>query len=151
MKNFIIITLMLSFALGGCATTKNSVLLGLGTGATTGAVSGAMLYQKNKGKAALAGAAIGATIGGIASYFIHKGMVNRDKQVRRETLFNLEKYGVNGVSSSHNGAPAISFPVVEQHQVEAQVKGKKLVGRHKVWVISEDSHWILDGNKKGNR
>jgi hypothetical protein len=130
----------------GCSTMKKSLTLGISTGAVTGAMTGASL-SKNRGQGALNGALIGGVISGIASYFIHNKLEKRDQKTRRETLFNLDKFGVDypkNYSSGNN--PGLSMPVVESQWVGTQVKGKKLVEGHRVWIISEDPQWIP--NKK---
>lgn len=78
-----------------CSSTRKSIALGLGTGAASGAAIGAM-SSRNHSQGALTGLALGAIVGGIASYFIHGGLEERDKDTRKETLFNLEKHGVFG-------------------------------------------------------
>lgn len=77
----------------GCATMSDSIILGIGTGAATGAALGTQLRGESDKTGA--GAAIGAVLGGLGAYFIHKGLSNRDERTRRETLLNLEKYEVS--------------------------------------------------------
>ena len=118
----------------GCSTMKESLILGV----STGAIAGASL-NKNKKKGAL----IGGAITGLATYFIYKGLKKRDQKIRRETLFNLDKFGVDypkNYSSGNN--PGLSMPVVESQWVDTQVQGKKLVEGHRVWMISEEPQWI---------
>ena len=90
--SLLVITSLLSVS---CSSTRKSLALGLGTGAATGATIGAM-SSRNHSQGALTGLALGAVVGGIASYFIHGGLEDRDKETRKETLFNLEKHGVFG-------------------------------------------------------
>ncbi len=90
--SLLVITSLLS---SSCSSTRKSLVLGLGTGAATGATIGAM-SSRNHSQGALTGLALGAVIGGIAAYFIHGGLEERDKETRKETLFNLEKHGVFG-------------------------------------------------------
>jgi hypothetical protein len=40
-------------------------------------------------------AAIGAVVGGLSAYLIHKGVEKREEKVRRETLLNLDKFDVS--------------------------------------------------------
>lgn len=132
----------------GCSTMRESLTLGVSTGAATGAVAGASL-SKNRGQGALKGALVGGAISGIASYFIHKGLKKRDQKTRRETLFNLDKFGVDYPKNySQENGPGLSKPVVESQWVDTQVQGKKLIEGHRVWIISEDPQWIPSNKKE---
>jgi hypothetical protein len=147
MNNVLILILASTFLATGCSTMRESLTLGVSTGAATGAVAGASL-SKNRGQGALKGALIGGAISGIASYFIHKGLKNRDQETRRETLFNLDKFGVDYPKNfSHESGPGLSKPVVDSQWVDTQVQGKKLVEGHRVWIISEDPQWIPNTKK----
>ena len=91
--------LMTSIFTNGCATPMRSTFVGISTGAAVGAAGGAILGHE-KGEAAWQSALVMGAIGGIAGYFTHKGLEDRDAEVRKETLFNLEKFGVSGVDDS---------------------------------------------------
>ena len=143
-----ILIMALAILTTGCSTMRESLTLGISTGAATGAVAGASL-NKNKGKGALQGALVGGAISGIASYFLHKGLKKRDQKTRRETLFNLDKFGVDYPKNYSTGnGPGLSMPVVESEWVDTQVKGKKLVEGHRVWIISEEPQWIPNSELK---
>lgn len=90
---------VMAVVLSGCASVTKSTLLGIGTGAVVGGASGALIDKQNPGQTALNSALITAVIGGIAGYFTHDFLEDRDASVRKETLFNLEKFGVSGFSS----------------------------------------------------
>lgn len=143
-----ILIMIIAIMTTGCSTMRESLTLGISTGAATGAVAGASL-NKNSGKGALQGALVGGAISGIASYFIHKGLKKRDQKTRRETLFNLDKFGVDYPKNYSTGnGPGLSMPVVESEWVDTQVKGKKLVEGHRVWIISEEPRWIPNSELK---
>ncbi|MFT6631905.1 MAG: hypothetical protein ACJAS4_001866 [Bacteriovoracaceae bacterium] len=143
-----ILVMVIAIMTTGCSTMRESLTLGISTGAATGAVAGASL-NKNNGKGALQGALVGGAISGIASYFIHKGLKKRDQKTRRETLFNLDKFGVDYPKNYSTGnGPGLSMPVVESEWVDTQVKGKKLVEGHRVWIISEEPQWIPNSELK---
>ncbi len=91
--SLLVITSLLS---SSCSTTRQSIALGLATGAASGAAIGS-LSSSHHNQGAMTGLAVGALLGGIASYFIHGGLQDRDKETRKDTLFNLEKHGVFGV------------------------------------------------------
>jgi len=85
---------ILTLFLISCSSTKYSLGLGIGSGALVGAGTGMAINKKNS---AGYGAAIGALIGGVTSYFIDKEVRKREKEIRRKTIFNLEKYNVLGM------------------------------------------------------
>ncbi len=148
MKYSIVAALVMALIGTSCSTMKESLTVGIGSGLATGASAGALLYRNNKSKYALKGALIGGAIGGIASYFIHKALGKRDSNLRTKTLLNLEKYNVNNIPKHYGNSPTITKPVVESQWIETQIKGKKLIEGHKVWVISEDSTWLLNQPKE---
>lgn len=96
----IVLFLMMAIVMSGCARITKSTLLGIGTGAIVGGASGALIDKQNPGQTALNSALITAVIGGIAGYFTHDALEARDASVRKDTLFNLEKFGVSGFSNS---------------------------------------------------
>ena len=129
----------------GCSTMRESLIVGAGTGAATGAIGAYALSYWNKGQAAFQGALIGGAVGGIASYFLHKELEQRDDRTRRDTLFNLEKFNVSAPSSyqsSTANGPGLTVPRVDAQWVDTQVQGKKLIEGHRVWIITEDTQWI---------
>lgn len=86
--------------MNGCATITKSTLLGIGTGATIGGASGALIAKHNPGQAVLTSALFMGVVGGIAGYFGHQELEKRDAESRHDALFNLEKYEVSGLSDS---------------------------------------------------
>lgn len=91
---------MMTLVMSSCASITKSTFLGVGTGLAVGGATGAMTDKHNRGQAALTSALIMGVIGGVFGYFGHQELENRDSDVRKETLFNLEKYGVSGFSNS---------------------------------------------------
>lgn len=107
MKHFLTLAhLTLIFWTVSCSTMKESITLGIASGAATGAAGAQLFSRTDKGEKALTGAAIGAVIGGIASYFIHGSLEERDAETRRKTLFNLENFGVNSPELDYKPAPS---------------------------------------------
>ena len=85
-----------ALSLGGCASLRDSLILGAGSGIAAGAVAGSQIGNDST-ENAIKGAVIGGLVGGVASYLIHGSLESRDERVRRETLMNLESYEVMGV------------------------------------------------------
>ena len=102
-KITISLIVIISLLSSSCSTTRKSLSLGICTGALTGATIGAM-SNRNHSNGALVGLGIGALVGGLASYFIHGSLTDRDNETRKDTLFNLEKHGVFGESPEENNA-----------------------------------------------
>lgn len=91
--------LTVALLMSGCASVTKSTLMGAATGMAIGGASGALIDKQNSGQAALTSALIMGVIGGVAGYFTHDALESRDADVRKETLFNLEHYGVSGFPS----------------------------------------------------
>lgn len=121
--------LVVTMTLNGCSTVTKSTLVGITTGAAVAAGSGAVLSQQDKAQVVLTSALVMGAVGGIAGYFTHKGLEARDAETRQETLFNLEKYGVSGLTESSQAYESN--------------------GRQKVLILTDDPNWSKE-NKKGN-
>lgn len=145
---------MMGVVLSSCASMRDSLLIGVGSGAVSGAVVGAASTKDTKGKSAFAGAAVGALVGGVATYFVHKGLDKRDNSTRKETLFGLEKFGVTGVPRGMSSTPSVSFRVIEEQTIETHRQGNKVIEGHRIWVLSDDSGVFLSpssGSSKERR
>jgi hypothetical protein len=147
------ICLSATLTLCGCSTMTESLLLGLGTGAVSGAVVSNQSGGANSEKVGT-GAAIGAAVGGLSAYLIHKSIEKRDERLRRETLLNLEKYDVSApqrlspVATGRGGGHGLTKPVVDMEWIETKVEGDRLVEGHKVWRIIEKPKWIPSEDMK---
>ena len=133
---------------------SDSLVLGIGTGAIVGATV-APSGQSDTGS----GAAVGAAIGGLSAYLIHKGIEKREEKIRRDTLLNLEKFDVSApmkpgtVSIPAGGGHYLTKPAVDMEWIDTQVQGDKLIEGHRVWKIIEKPRWIPsedtgEGSKK---
>lgn len=149
---FLVFLLSASVTLNSCATMSDSLIVGIGSGAAAGAA----LAHNGKGDAGT-GAAVGAAIGGLSAYLIHKGIEKREEKIRRETLLNLEKFDVSTppksgtVSIPAGGGHFLTKPVVDMEWVETQVQGDKLVEGHRVWRIIEKPKWIPTNDSGGDQ
>jgi hypothetical protein len=143
---------LISLYLTACATMKESVLTGVGTGAVAGALVGVAIDKENS-NGLWTGAAIGGVVGALTGYMIHSGLDDRDAKVRRDTLFNLEKYNVSHPSGSSptgvNLNYTISAPNVETECFETQVRNGKLVQSHCESQIVGTPEWIIPKDQKG--
>lgn len=133
----------LSQILTSCASMSDSLILGIGSGAAAGAI----VSHQGQGDQGT-GTAIGAVVGGLSAYLIHKGVEKREEKIRRETLLNLDKFDVSTppksgtVSIPTGGGHFLTKPVVDMEWIETQVQGDKLVEGHRVWKIIEKPKWI---------
>lgn len=81
--------------MNGCASLRDTLILGAGTGAVVGGITGSQI-SGDRSENAIKGAVIGGVAVGLVSYVIHESLEKRDANVRRETLMNLEHYDVLG-------------------------------------------------------
>lgn len=91
--------------MNGCASLRDSLILGAGTGAVVGGITGSQI-SGDRSENAIKGAVIGGVAAGLLSYVIHESLEKRDANVRRETLMNLEHYdvlGFDGVNAKSGG------------------------------------------------
>lgn len=89
------------FVLSGCASLRDSLVIGAGTGVAAGAIAGSKIGNDST-ENAVKGAVIGGLVGGLASYLIHGSLESRDEGVRKETLMNLEHYEVMGFDKPYS-------------------------------------------------
>lgn len=132
----------------GCSTLDKTVMSGVSIGVGTGAIIGNQTAGGNKSKSTAIGAAIGAVVSGVASYFIYKGIKKRDEKVKRDTLFNLDRNDVSVPSGfNFSSAHGVSAPKIESQWVPTRVQGKKLIEGHKIWLITDDVQWVPNASK----
>ena len=142
-----------SCSLVGCSTMRDSVLVGTAVGAGMGVVGGVTLNSESRGSGALIGGLIGAAVGALGGVIFHKVLEGRDDQTRRETLFNLDKFNIQGPSKNgpdkmgDDWQPRISNPEVDFDWIDTHVDGKKLIEGHRVWRITEEPQWITEEAK----
>ena len=125
---------------------SDSLLVGVGSGAVTGAVISNNIIGGGTEHVGT-GAAIGAAVGALGSYLIHRGLEKRDDRVRRETLLNLERYDVTPNGRNNSPQPTSSThmltkPAVDVEWVDTRVDGGKLIEGHRVWRVTEPPRWI---------
>lgn len=153
-KSWLLMALLSCFSplLSSCSTMSDSLILGIGSGAAAGfAVS-----QPGQGDPGT-GAAIGAVVGGLSAYLIHKNVERRDEKIRRETLLNLDKFDVSTPAKSGTvSIPAgdghyLTMPVIDMELIDTQVQGDKLIEGHRVWRIVEKPKWIPTSNQDKER
>ncbi len=134
----------------GCASMKQSLVAGAAAGAVTGLVLGPVV-DRSGSDAKLGGALIGAAVGGIAAYFIHDGIENRDARIRKETLFNLDKFNVSRPTSGMESEYGIAAPNIETECFDTEVRGTKLVQAHCESRIIGAPEWVKSKKKKSER
>lgn len=142
------LVMMCTIPLMGCATMKESLLLGTAAGGIAGAVINNSVDRDNS-KAATNGVIAGAIIGIAASYFIHDGLEQRDSRVRRETLLNLDRFNVSRPKTQNEDDFFVTEPRVETQCFDADVRGNKMIEAHCESVIVDRPEWVKRV-KKGN-
>lgn len=85
----------MAITIAGCASLKESLILGASSGAAVGGIAGAQA-PGDQSENTIKGAVLGGVIGGLFSYILHGSLEKRDANVRRETLMNLEHFEVMG-------------------------------------------------------
>lgn len=127
---------------------KQSLVTGMATGVVTGLVLGPVVDPSGS-DAKLGGALIGAAVGGIAAYFIHDGIEARDARIRKETLFNLDKFNVSRPSNSGMESEyGIMAPNIETECFDTEVRGNKLIQAHCESRIIGSPEWVKGRKKK---
>ena len=126
---------------------KESIVTGVAAGAVTGLVLGPAIDRKGP-DAAVGGALIGAAVGGIASYFIQKSLDDRDAKVRKETLFNLDKFNVSRPNANMDYEYGIAAPGVETECFDTEVKSGKLVQAHCESKIIGAPEWVKNPGRR---
>lgn len=112
----------------GCSTMNKTVLTSVGVGAVAG---GAIGHNTSGGgnKRRAIGALTGALVSGVIGYFVYKNIENREEKIRRETLFNLDKYDVSTSSTLESSSVhKMNAPSIE-------------IGGKKVWLVTDDVKW----------
>lgn len=138
LKKLLLLVTMTSLV--SCSSMKKSIGFGAGSGTAIG-----YGIASSAGTGSILAATIGgAGIGGIAAYFIHKAIEDRDAKIRRNTIFNLEKYDVSKPINASGSNPMITKPVVDSYWVDEQIKDNKLIESHRVWVIEQNSRFVPD-------
>jgi uncharacterized membrane protein YeaQ/YmgE (transglycosylase-associated protein family) len=98
MKNIYIMLIISAILFTSCSTATKSTFLGMGVGVSTGAMTGAIMNKDKKG--VLIGSLAFGLIGSLTGFFGHEALKKRDANVRKNTVFNLEKFGVQGMPNS---------------------------------------------------
>lgn len=133
--------------MNGCASMKGTIFAGTTTGAATGFLVGPTFNRESR-DARLTGALIGAVVGGVSGYFLHKTLEDRDSKIRKETLFNLDKYNVLRPNSDLDYDYGIAAPGVETECFDTEIKGDKLVQAHCESRIIGTPEWVKQSGSK---
>lgn len=128
-KTITVLSGALLLAMPGCATLKDSTLLGAGVGAAGGAGMGLAVEQS--AGSALIGTAIGAVIGGAFGYLGHK---------EKEKKEMLSKVGPRRLPVSET-IPELKAPEANCITVPEKVEGHRYVGPHILCTIEKQAVW----------
>lgn len=121
--------LLVLITLTGCATSRDSILLGSGIGATTGAAIG--YGTGESAKSAAIGGVIGAVTGGLFGYLANRAEKNKSAQ--------------NASSKDlKNSTPMLNKPEVRMIWVPDKIEGDQFIQGHYMYVIDKPSSWRKD-------
>lgn len=120
-----IICILIIVNLIGCSSMNKSILLVTTIGGAGGASIGHNFGDGDNAKRNN-GALIGAAIGGLFGYLIHKEQ-NKEKKILSK---NIEEQ-----------VPLLTRPKVRKIWVKDEVKGKRFVRGHWEYVLEENSEW----------
>ncbi len=125
--------LSITIALSGCATTRDSVLLGAGIGAGTGALSGGLIGagSDHDVRGALIGTAVGAASGALIGLLINNGNKKNSSTVS----------STNSTAADLSGDPFLTKPEVRKVWVDDKVEDNQLIKGHYIYVIEKNSQW----------
>lgn len=99
----------------GCSSMQGSLGLGVGSGIVLGAGAGALVDGGNKRHMAIQGALVGGVLGGAISYLVQKRFERKEDEVRKDTLFNLEKFNVlSPIEKKRKSVPKKSFNLTNE-------------------------------------
>lgn len=128
MNNKTIPILILTLLLSGCATMKDSILLGAGTMGAIGTGVGAA--AGNNVGSALLGLGIGAVFGGTMGFMAFQDKEDKAKQVKSGKKQNED-----------SKVPSLTSPEVRRVWVPERVDGQKFIEGHYMYVIERNSVW----------
>lgn len=120
------ITLTVTAFLTGCATMRDSLLLGGAMGATAGGVVGHASGQDAKSTAI--GAAIGAATGTLFGYLGHKEEKRKEQERQAQ---------VNALKGGKPKLPSVSTPEVRAIWVPDKIENDQFVSGHYIYVIDK--------------
>ena len=129
MKKILINLFILPMLLGGCATMKDSMLMGASMGAATGGAVGNVSSQ-HSAKGTAIGALVGAGLGAAFGYLGHK-----DKVAKERKLHLLQK------TTKYPKPPRLSDPKYRSLWVPDKIEGDRYIEGHRVYIIEESGKW----------
>lgn len=127
----ILITIVTSLALAGCATSRESMLLGGAIGASSGAFVGNNMSEHDPKSTAI-GAITGAAFGALIGYFGHADKVKKDQ----EAAANRTK----GYQPKRK-IPNLNDAQVESLWIPAHIENDQYIDGHYIYVIRKNATW----------
>jgi len=142
-KIFISFCLFVSLFMSGCATMKDSTLVGAGIGAVVGGTLGAIASHNGSTNKSGAPIIIGASLGGLLGAGI--GYENHKQREKNGTLnpFNTStsQVQIHSAAGSQGKQPTLRPAQVKVRYVEDQIKDGKFIPAHFEYEISEPAKW----------
>ncbi len=124
--------IMIPLLLGGCATTRDSMILGASMGAAAGGGVG-NLSTEHSAQGTAIGALIGAGLGAAFGYLGHKDYEQKE---------GLKQAMSKGSEKPKN--PRLTEPRYRSIWVPDKIEGDRYIEGHRTFIIEETGKWITD-------
>ena len=124
--------IMIPLLLVGCATARDSMILGASMGAAAGGGVGNLSTEHSPQGTAI-GALIGAGLGAAFGYLGHKDY--QQKEGLRQTM-------TNGTEKPKN--PRVTEPRYRSIWVPDKIEGDRYIQGHRVFILEDTGKWTTD-------
>lgn len=142
-KFSLILSVVLTIALSGCATSEKSTLLGGAIGSTVGASLGILANQNESSTQRAQGALVGAGLGGLFGALIgHESYKSQAKKDEAKALSaEAARLEMFGTASEKTKRPRLKPAQIKVRYVEDQIKDGTFIPAHFEYEISEPAKW----------
>jgi hypothetical protein len=134
---------IMALSLQGCATTGQSLALGGGVGAGTGALIGAIADPGKNGELRTRNVLIGTALGGMAG-MVTGTLIHDNTEEKQRDAYVAGQKSVENRRSAPPPGPEITQSQIEIDWIEGHAIGNRWVDGHYERIIKEPPHWETD-------